>query len=311
MDRRDVLRSAVSVATATGVFGATTSHGSPPQLRRSEPGRGSGPYIRTRDGESLFFKDWGSGSPVVFLGAWGLPSEMWDYQMVPLSVQGVRCVAYDRRGHGRSSQPDRGYDYDSLADDLAQVLDALDLRDVMLVGMSMAGGEMVRYLTRHGTRRIARLVFVATAATPFRTRTVDNPGGTPAEQFEHFRQRILLHDYPKWLEDSRPPFFVPETTPPMQEWIRMLMLGTSMKALVECSRSMAATDFRAELPKIRVPSLVIHGDKDLSAPLDVTGRPTAALIPGAELKVYEGAPHGLFITHKERLTNDIRAFASA
>ena len=308
MERRDVLRSALSAAAATRMLGATGSAAStaPRQDKRRS---GSGSYIRTRDGESLFYKDWGSGAPVVFLSAWALPSDMWDYQMVPLSGQGRRCVAYDRRGHGRSSRPGSGYDYDTLADDLATVLDQLDLQDVTLVGMSMAGGEMVRYVTRHGTRRVSRLVFVATAATPFRTRTDDNPTGIPAEQLEYFRRSILLHDYPKWLEDNRQPFFVPETTPQLQEWIRMLMLGTSLKAVVECNRSMAATDFRRELPRIKLPTLLIHGDKDVSAPLHLTGKPTAALIPGANMKVYEGAPHGLFATHMERLTSDIAAFA--
>src|SRR5262245_37854050 len=308
MERRDVLRSALSAAAATGMLAASTS-GAFETQSRGERRSVSGSYIRTRDGESLFFKDWGSGPPIVFLGAWALPSDMWDYQMVPLSDQGFRCIAYDRRGHGRSGRPGAGYEYDTLADDLAAVLDALDLRDVTLTGMSMAGGEMVRYLTRHGSRRVSRLLFVATAATPFRTRTPDNPTGIPLEQLEYFRRRILLSDYPKWLEDNRQPFFVPETTPQLQDWVRMLMLGTSMKAIIECNRSMAATDFRRELPRIKVPTLLIHGDKDVSAPLDLTGRPTAALIPGAELSVYQGAPHGLFLTHMARLTEDIAAFA--
>jgi len=307
MDRRAVLGSAVSLAAAAGVLGATTPHAA---SRRSGDGRAdAGPWIRTRDGESLYFKDWGAGQPMVFLAAWALPSDMWDYQMVPLSSQRLRCVAYDRRGHGRSSRPGAGYDYDALADDLAAVLDTLDLRDVTLVGMSMAGGEMVRYVTRHGAGRIARLVFVSTAATPFRLRTPDNPRGIPAEQLDAFRNDVLLRDFPKWLEDNRRPFFVPETSPQMQEWIKTLMIDTSMKALVECSRSMSSTDFRAELPTISVPTLVIHGDRDVSAPIDLTGRPTAELIPRAQLTVYEGAPHGLFVTHMTRLTADLLAFA--
>jgi non-heme chloroperoxidase len=213
MNRRDMLTSAVTVA-ASGVLGAA-------QLRASQDqsaSRGAriplGPYVPTRDGQSLWYKDWGSGAPVVFLAAWGLPSDMWDYQMVPLSDQGLRCVAYDRRGHGRSSRPGTGYDYDTLADDLSALIETLNLRGVTLVGMSMAGGEMVRYLTRHGARRIARLIFVATDATPFRTQTPDNPTGVPAERFEYFRKQAFL----------------------------------------------------------------IHGDKDVSAPIDATGRPTAKLI---------------------------------
>ena len=306
MHRRDVLKSTAGIAGVTLIAG---SHG----VAASQPRAGASlrrPYIATRDGEQLFYKDWGSGSPVVFLAAWGLPSDMWDYQMVPLSERGLRCIAYDRRGHGRSSQPGAGYDYDTLADDLAAVLDALDLGNVTLVGMSMASGEMVRYLSRHTARRIARMIFVGSAATPFRQRAADNPSGVPAEAAEVFR-RQWLRDLPNWMEQNGPPFFVPATSRPMQEWVRQLMFGASMKALIECSRSMMSTDFRAELATVRIPTLLIHGDKDVSAPLEVTGRPTAALIPGARLVVYEGAPHGLFITHMDRLTEDVRAFASS
>src|SRR5215470_2147274 len=186
MNRRHILKSTVGIAGAALTACAPASDAL--QATRSPVSRPRGPYVETRDGQQLFYKDWGSGAPVVFLAAWALPSEMWDYQMVPLSEQGLRCVAYDRRGHGRSSHAGGGYDYDTLADDLAMVLDALDLRDVTLVGMSMAGGEMVRYLTRHGAGRIARLVFIATAATPFPTQTADNPQGIPAERFEHLRR---------------------------------------------------------------------------------------------------------------------------
>jgi len=309
MDRRHILKS------AAGVAGAAIAACGPTSEARQAPlppvPRARGPYVEARDGQQLFCKDWGAGAPVVFLAAWALPSDMWDYQMVPLSEQGLRCIAYDRRGHGRSSHAGTGYDYSVLADDLAAVLDGFDLRQVTLVGMSMAGGEMVRYLTRHGDRRIARLVFVATAATPFRQQTADNPGGIPAERAELFRRHVLLRDYPNWMEENRQPFFVAETSRQMQEWVRGMMLRTSMKALVECNRSMTSTDFRAELPKITVPTLLIHGDKDVSAPLDLTGRPTARLIPRARLEVYEGAPHGLFLTHMERLTRDILAFAKS
>jgi pimeloyl-ACP methyl ester carboxylesterase len=303
MDRRNILK---SVVLGAGLFTASKAATAQSAKADTQPG----PYVRTRDGTMLFYKDWGSGKPVVFLHAWALPSDMWDYQMVSMSEQGLRCVAYDRRGHGRSSVPAGGYDYDTLADDLATMLDRLDLKEVTLVGYSMASGEMVRYLTRHGAARIARLAFIAPAATPFLLKTADNPNGIPAEKFEYFRRNMLMRDYPKWLEDNRKPFFTAETSPQVQDWVRGLMLTTSLKAAVECNRSSTSTDFRAELPKIRLPALVIHGDIDASAPLALTGRQTAALIPGAELKVYEGAPHGLFVTHKERLTADLLAFAT-
>jgi len=306
MHRRDVLRSTAAIASAALAARSTPMDAAGAGAPAAPPAHG--PYIPTRDGQQLFHKDWGSGPPVVFLGAWGLPSEMWDYQMVPLSQQGLRCIAYDRRGHGRSSHAGGGYDYDTLADDLAAVLDALDLRGVTLVGMSIAGGEMVRYLTRHSARRIARLIFVGTAATPYRQRTPDNPSGVPADTAEAFR-RQLVRDFPNWMDQNGSPFFVPATSQPMRDWVRSLMFGASLKAIVECARSMMATDFRAELRTIAVPTLLIHGDRDVSAPLDATGRPTAALIPGARLEIYEGAPHGLFLTHMDRLTGDILAFA--
>jgi len=307
MNRRDALKSTATFTAAAGVLPTSRSGAVETRTLAAGPPRSS--YIDTPDGQSLFYKDWGSGEPVVFLGAWALPSDMWQYQMTPLSEQGLRCVAYDRRGHGRSSQAGAGYDYDTLADDLAAVLDTLDLRDVVLVGMSMATGEMVRYLTRHGARRIARLVFVGTAATPFPMQSADNPEGIPAERFEYFRRHVLLRDFPTWIEENRPPFFVPDTPPEIQEWVRTMMLSTSMKAVVECNRCSTETDFRPELPRITVPTLVIHGDKDVSAPLDRTGRPTAKMIPGAELRIYEGAPHGLFVTHMAQLTKDLLAFA--
>ena len=307
MERRDALQAMATLMTAAGASGDRPAA----QTRRPQGAAAAGSLIRTRDGEHLFYRDWGTGRPIVFVAAWALPSAMWDYQMTALAEDGFRCVAYDRRGHGRSTQPGGGYDYDTLADDLAAVLDALDLRDATLVGMSMAGGELTRYLARHGSRRIARVVYVATAATPYRTRTADNPDGIPPELLEGFVRHQLLRDFPQWIEDSRAPFFLPETPRPIQEWVRGLMLGHSLKALVDCTRSMATTDFRAELPRIRVPALVIHGTRDASAPIEVTGRPTAALIPGARLDVYDGAPHGLFVTHRERLTAALRAFARA
>ncbi|NMO16281.1 alpha/beta hydrolase [Pyxidicoccus fallax] len=267
-----------------------------------------GPYIRTRDGVELFCRDWGTGKPVVFLSGWALASDMWGYQMVPLSERGLRCIAYDRRGHGQSSDPGRGYDYDTLADDLAAVLDTLDLRDVTLVGHSMSAGEMVRYLTRHGDRRIARVLFLAPANTPFLLKTPDNPDGIDAAVFEHLRNNVFLRDYAGWLSQNADPFFVPETSAAMKDWVKDMMLRTSMKAVIDCNRAMTTTDFRAELARIQVPALVIHGDKDASAPIDLTGRKTAKLIPGAKLKVYEGAPHGLFVTHLDRLNGDLLAF---
>jgi pimeloyl-ACP methyl ester carboxylesterase len=233
---------------------------------------------------------------------------MWDYQISALCEQGLRCVAYDRRGHGRSGKPSTGYDCDTLADDLSALLTRLDLHDVTLVSHSFGSGEVVRYLTRHGAGRIEKIVLIAPAALPFVMQTSDNPNGIPAEQLEFFRTRVLQSDFPKWLEDGKKAFFVTDTSPSLQDWIKELMLTTPLPVAIETNRQVTSTDFRKELPGITVPTLIIQGDKDVSAPIDMTGRPTVALIPNAQFKIYEGAPHGLFLTHKDRLNADLLSF---
>ena len=263
-------------------------------------------FIETNDRTTLFHKDWGSGRPVVFLHGWALNSDMWQYQMIHLANQGFRCIAYDRRGHGRSSDPGRGYDYDTLAGDLASVMERLDLRDAVLVGHSMGAGEVVRYLTRYGTKRVSRALLLA-PTLPFILKTEDNPDGVDRHVLDTVRARYCT-DFPKWLADSAPPFFLPETSPEMVQWAVRMALQASLKALVDANRTDTEADFRPEMRKIATPTLIIHGDRDHSAPLDFTGRRTAKLIPGSELKVYEGAPHGLFITHMERLNRDLLAF---
>lgn len=266
--------------------------------------------ITARDGTRLYFRDWGEGRPVVFLAGWGLPSECWAYQAAELSEQGLRCIAYDRRGHGRSDAPWKGYDYDSLADDLAAVLEQLDLRDVVLVAHSMAGGEVVRYFSRHGGARVAKVLLLA-PLDPCPAHKADNPTGLPPAMFEAFRTHVLMRDYPRWLEENARPFVTPETSREMMDWIRGLMLGTTTKALVECNRAATTADLRPEIANLKVPVLVIQGDKDASTPLETSGKRYAALAPNARLVVYEGAPHGLMFTHIERLNADILAFARA
>ena len=271
----------------------------------------SGCWISAQDGTRLFYRDWGTGTPVVFLAGWALSSEMWNYQITPLSELGMRCIAYDRRGHGRSDHAATGFDYDTLADDLASILETLDVRRAMLVSHSMAAGEVIRYLNRHGAGRISRIVLIAPAGVPYSVKTSDNPDGIDPSVFEGFRKNFLLKDYPKWVADNERPFVVEETSNEMLGWIKRLMLQTSMKALVEFNLSGTSTDFRKELPKISVPTLVIHGDKDVSAPIDRTGIPTARMIPGAKVTIYHGAPHGLFVTHMDRLNRELIDFAVA
>ncbi|WP_374654849.1 alpha/beta fold hydrolase [Phenylobacterium sp.] len=300
MNRRNLLAAALAGPAMTA---AAPSAAAP----ATGPAR---PHVVAADGARLFLRDWGAGRPVVFLAGWTLSSDMWAYQMAPLSEAGFRCIAYDRRGHGKSDDPGHGYDYDTLADDLAAVLDALDLRDVVLVAHSMAGGEAVRYLSRHGkSGRVARVLFLA-PTLPCLARKADNPNGVPMEMLEMGRKAFLA-DFPGWLDANTDPFVVPETSQGIRTWIKAMMMQASMKAIVDCNRAMITADFRDEMAAIDLPCLVIHGDRDASAPLAITGQPAAGLLKNGRLKVYPGAPHGLFATHIAPLNADLAAFARA
>ncbi len=285
---------------------AAKTAGSEPRVSASKPRVASLPYVATADGTMLYYKDWGSGEPIVFVHSWAMASDMWQYQMAPLVKAGYRCIAYDRRGHGRSTQPAHGYDYDTLADDLAALMEHLELRDVAMIGHSMGPGEIVRYISRHGSGRVSKIVMLA-PTTPFTLQTPDNPNGLPGAMFEAFRAE-WLKDFPGWLAKNARPFVMPDTSDQLLQWGLNMMLGTSMIAVIECNRAVVETDFRAELPRIKVPTLIIQGTVDVSAPLELTGRRTEALIPGSKLIVYEGAPHGLMLTHIERLNADILSF---
>ncbi|KAA0677945.1 alpha/beta fold hydrolase [Roseomonas genomospecies 6] len=267
-------------------------------------------FIHTDDGVALFYRDWGGGKPVVLLSSWSLNSDSWAYQMLALAEHGYRCIAYDRRGHGRSSDPGVGFDFDRLADDLATLLDTLDLRDVTLVGHSMSCGEIIRYLSRHGSHRVSRTVLVGTV-TPTLSRSDDDPDGIDPAVFEAFRSDCLMRDFPKWLEDNIRPFMTADSSADMMAWVKSMALQASMKALLDCHRATTSTDFRRELQGIAVPTLLIHGDLDVSSPLGITGRKTAELMPNATLTVYEGAPHGLFLTHMDRFNRDLLTFLDA
>jgi non-heme chloroperoxidase len=300
MDRR----SALTFGTAAAAMGLAMNASHAASVAR-KPTR-VGPYIERPDGTSLFFKDWGKGDPVVFVHSAGNSSDVWAHSMIHIVKQGFRCVAFDRRGHGRSSVPGGGYDYDTLADDLAGVIDAFDLQRATLVGHSMGCGEVVRYLARHGSRRVARIALVA-PTLPFLLRTSDNPSGIPKDYFEHIRAE-WARDYPKWLAANAAPFFTPETSKEMIQWGISLAYQTSLHAAIESNVAVTETDFREELRKINIPTLIVHGTADKSCPLEMTGKPTASLIPGCELKIYEGAPHGVLLTHVEQLNKDLMQF---
>ncbi|MGO9605703.1 MAG: alpha/beta fold hydrolase [Candidatus Binataceae bacterium] len=304
MERRDVVKSIAVAAAGVGLL--TAGGASSADAAAKEASIAKAPFIVTRDGANLFYKDWGRGKPVVPLAAWCLNSDAWDYQTNYLTEKGLRCVAYDRRGHGRSSQPGGGYDDDTLAADLAAVIDQLDLHEVTLVGHSMGACEVVRYLTRHGQSRVTRIALVA-PALPFLMKTADNPDGIDRANFERFRA-ALSKDFPGFLWANWPPFFVLATSHEMMAWAASLMLQCPLKVALDCNCTLTETDFRPELPKVTVPTLIIQGTADMSTPIDLTGRRAAKLIPGCELKVYEGAPHGLIFTHMDRLNPDLLEF---
>jgi non-heme chloroperoxidase len=298
-------RIALTAAAAAGVALATPSVAAP---TRAATGRAS--VIETEDGARLFHRSWGEGPTLLFCAAWAFSSDAWQYQMLPLSEAGFRCVAFDRRGHGRSSDVGGGYDIDRLADDVARVMDALDLRGATLVGHSMGAGEAVRYLTRRGAGRVARLALIA-PTTPCLGHRPDNPDGLPPEAFAAVRAAVAK-DFPGWLGGAASQgFLTPDASPGLGDWIRGMMLRTSLQAAIACNRSFTEADFRPELKQLSVPTLILQGDADVSAPLSLTGAKTVALIPGARLEVYPGAPHGLIFTHAERLNRDLTAFARA
>ncbi len=309
MNRRNLLQTVTSAVAGAGLM-AIDPEGAWANGARTSRSKGSGPLggplLEMRDGTTLFYQDWGAGRPVLFVHSWAANTSLWQYQMIDLSSRGFRCIAYDQRGFGRSSDPGRGYDYNTLADDLGEVMEKLDLRELTLVGHSMGCGEIVRYVSRHGASRVSRAMLVA-PTLPFILKTADNPDGVDKSNLEQLRAG-WMKDFPKWLGDNARPFFTPGTSPEMVDWVIRMALQASLKALVDCNHALTETDFRAELTKFKVPTLVVHGDADVSAQIDFTGRKTAGLIPGCQLKVYEGAPHGLMFTHMNRLNADLLSF---
>lgn len=271
--------------------------------------------IITDDGTQIYYKDWGSGRPIVFSHGWPLNSDSWENQMMFLSENGFRTIAHDRRGHGRSSQPWHGHDMDTYADDLAQVMETLDLRDAMLVGFSTGGGEVTRYVSRHGTARVSKLVLVG-AVPPLMLQTPANPDGVPKEVFDGIRAASLANRAQLYKDIASGPFFGfnKEGATPSQGmidtfWMQGMM--ASHKATYDCIKAFSETDFTEELKRITIPTLVIHGDADQIVPIGTGGAASAKLVPNATLKVYEGGPHGITDSHKDRLSQDLLAFARA
>lgn len=268
-------------------------------------------FVTASDNTKLYVKDWGSGKPVVLIHGWPLSSDSWDDQAMALADAGYRAIAYDRRGFGRSSQPWSGYTYDVLADDLAAVLEQTGASDATLVGFSMGGGEVARYMSRHGGKAVVKAALVS-SVVPFMLQTPDNPDGTDASVFDAMT-KSMKDDRAKFFAGFFKDFFgVSLASHPVSseliEWARSVSMQASLKATLESAKAFSTTDFRPDLSAFKVPTLVIHGTDDKTVPIDAAGRAAAKDIPNSMLIEYDGAPHGLFATHKQRFSQDLIRF---
>ena len=268
-------------------------------------------YITTPDNTKLYVKDWGQGRPVILIHGWPLSADSWDDQAMALAENGFRAIAYDRRGFGRSDQPWSGYNYDALADDLAAVIKETGATDAALVGFSMGGGEVARYMSRHGGENVSQAALVS-SVVPYMLKTDDNPNGVEQATFDEMTtgmKKDRAHFFSSFFKDfygvgllSHP------VSDELREWSRNTAMKASLKATLDCAAAFATTDFRPDLAAFNVPTLIIHGTDDQTVPIDASGRAAAKGIAQSTLLEYEGAPHGLFATHKEKFTEDLLSF---
>jgi len=269
------------------------------------------PTIKTRDNTEIYYKDWGSGQPVVFSHGWPLSADAWEDQMLFLASRGYRCIAHDRRGHGRSSQPWTGNEMDTYADDLAALVEKLDLQNAIHVGHSTGGGEVARYIGRHGTKRVSMAVLIG-AVPPLMLKTSANPGGLPIETFDKLRAAVLT-DRSQFFKDLSVPFYGAnrpnaKVSQGLRDSFWMQGMHCGFIAAHDCIKAFSETDFTEDLKKIDVPTLVLHGDDDQIVPIGASAMLSSKLVKGAILKIIKGAPHGMCSTEKDRINTELLSF---